>query len=95
MRFFLTQIFSDIDGIESSGLAIVRTAYESARDALQSEAALTDADIDILGEVMVDALLSLYRAGHVDETKLSNYASRKHSVTSVRASVKMDLPNRA
>lgn len=73
----MSRIFCDCEWLGSSSLALLRTAYESARDALQSEAALTDADLDALTDVMADALLSLYRAGQVDETRLSNYAVAK------------------
>lgn len=73
----MSRIFCDCEWLGSSGLALLRTAYEKAREALQSEAALTDADLDTLTDVMAAALLSLYRAGQVDETRLSNYTVAK------------------
>ena len=36
-----------------------------------------DADLDTLTDVMGDALLSLYRSGQINETKLTNYAVAK------------------
>ena len=73
----MSRIFCDADWLGSSSLALLRTAYESARIALQREAGLTDADLDTLTDVMGDALLSLYRAGQVNETRLTNYAVAK------------------
>ncbi len=76
-RLFLSIFFLNADWLGANGLTLVRAAYDSARDALQSEAGLTDADLDTLTDVMADALLSLYRTGQVDEAKLSNYAVAK------------------
>jgi hypothetical protein len=70
----VTRIFCDTQWLGSGGRALLCTAYARAREALQSEAALTDVDLDTLTGVMTGALLSLYRAGQVDETRLSNYA---------------------
>ena len=73
----MSLIFSNVEWIASSDLTLLGSAYESARIALQREAGLTDADLDTLTDVMGDALLSLYRAGHVNETRLTNYAVAK------------------
>lgn len=77
MRIFVSLIFSNAEWIASSDLALLGSAYESTRIALQREAGLTDADLDTLTDVMGDALLSLYRAGQVNETRLTNYAVAK------------------
>ena len=73
----MSLIFSNAEWIASSDLALLGSAYESTRIALQREAGLTDADLDTLTDVMGDALLSLYRAGQVNETRLTNYAVAK------------------
>jgi hypothetical protein len=65
--------FHDAEWLGSSGIALLRAAYESARLALRSEANLTDADLDALSDVMANTLLSLYRTGQTDETKLRHY----------------------
>lgn len=69
--------FPNAEWIALSDLTLLGSAYESACDALQSEAGLTVSDLESLTDVMTDALLSLYRAGQVDETRLSNYAVAK------------------
>ncbi len=69
--------FNNADWLGASGLTLLRAAYESARDALQNEAGLTEADLDTVTDIMADALFSLYRAGQVDQAKLSNYAVAK------------------
>jgi hypothetical protein len=76
-RLFVSLIFSNAEWIASSDLTLLGSAYESTRIALQREAGLTDADLDTLTDVMGDALLSLYRAGQINETKLTNYAVAK------------------
>ena len=63
--------------ISSTDLTLLGSAYQNTRIALQREAGLTDADLDTLTDVMGDALLSLYRAGQVNETRLTNYAVAK------------------
>ena len=73
----MSLIFSNAEWIASSDLTLLGSAYESTRIALQREAGLTDADLDTLTDVMGDALLSLYRAGQVNETRLTNYAVAK------------------
>ena len=73
----MSLIFSNAEWIASSDLALLGSAYESTRIALQREVGLTDADLDTLTDVMGDALLSLYRAGQVNETRLTNYAVAK------------------
>ena len=73
----MSLIFSNAEWIASSDLTLLGSAYERVRIALQREAGLTDADLDTLTDVMSDALLSLYRAGQVNETKLTNYAVAK------------------
>ena len=73
----MSLIFSNAEWIASSDLTLLGSAYESTRIALQREAGLTDADLDTLTDVIGDALLSLYRAGQVNETRLTNYAVAK------------------
>lgn len=70
-------VFRHAAGLTSSDVRLLGAAYGSARIALRSEAGLTDADLDSLTDIMTDALLSLYRAGQVDETRLCSYAVAK------------------
>ena len=70
----MSLIFSNAEWIASSDLTLLGSAYEGTRIALQREAGLTDADLDTLTDVIGDALLSLYRAGQVNEARLTNYA---------------------
>lgn len=53
---------------------LLGSAYAKARAALQDEACLSDDDLDALSDVMNEALLSLLRAGQIDQNKLSHYA---------------------
>jgi hypothetical protein len=76
-RVFVSVIFSNAEWIPSSDHTLLGSAYQNTRIALQREAGLTDADLDTLTDVMGDALLSLYRAGQVNETRLTNYAVAK------------------
>jgi hypothetical protein len=76
-RIFVSLIFSNAEWISSTDLTLLGSAYQNTRIALQREAGLTDADLDTLTDVMGDALLSLYRAGQVNETRLTNYAVAK------------------
>lgn len=53
---------------------LIGAAYDKTRAALQDEAGLSDDELDALTDVMTGALVSLLRAGQVDQTKLSHYA---------------------
>ena len=70
----MSLIFSNAEWIASSDLTLLGSAYLNTRIALQREAGLTDADLDTLTDVIGDALLSPYRAGQVNEARLTNYA---------------------
>lgn len=53
---------------------LLGSAYAKARTSLRDEAGLSDGDLDALTDVMTGALLTLLRAGQMDQNKLSHYA---------------------
>jgi hypothetical protein len=63
--------------LHATDRTLLEAAFASARDSLQDEAALNDAELDALADVMIAALLSQFRTGEVDQIKLSNYAVAK------------------
>jgi hypothetical protein len=63
--------------LHATDRTLLGAAFLSARNSLQDEAGLNDAELDALTDVMTEALLSLFRTGQIDQTKLSNYAVAK------------------
>ena len=62
--------------LRATDRTLLGAAFVSARNSLQKEG-LNDAELDALTDVMTEALLSLFRTGQLDQTKLSNYAVAK------------------
>lgn len=67
----------EVDTLHSADRTLLGAAYASARASLQDKAGLNDAELDALANVMSNALLSLFRAGQLDPTRLSTYAVAK------------------
>lgn len=63
--------------LHSTERSLLGAAFVSARNSLQIEAGLNDAELDALTDVLTDALIALFRTGQIDQTKLSNYAVAK------------------
>jgi hypothetical protein len=74
---FMSIAFLNAEWLHATERTLLGAAYHKARNSLQDEAGLTDSDLDALTDVMTEALLSLFRIGQLDPTKLSNYAVAK------------------